>query len=400
MARTRKLTPTYSLHKQSGRGRLTWTDPLGIRNEKLLPGPFGSPESLAAKARLELELVSSPTGTLATNNPVSVAEVFLAFQEHAKKHYCRDDGTNTTEVNECLIVAKHVSELYGLTPAANFGPLSLKAVRQKFIDAGWCRRTINQRTGRITRVFKWAVGEELVPSSVHQSLTAVSGLQRGRTGAKEHKPVEPVDDATVDATLPHVSRHIRGMIELQRLTGCRPGEVVLIRRADIDTSKAIWLYRPDTHKTAWRGKTRTIPIGPKAQELLQGFLIANPNEFLFSPRRAMEEYQAERGRNRKSPRWSSHMARNSAKRIRKPNRTASESYDVTSLAHAIAKVCKRFGIPHWHPNQLRHSAATRVRREFGLEAAQVLLGHSRADVTQVYAERNETLAVTVATKIV
>jgi site-specific recombinase XerC len=48
---------------------------------------------------------------------------------------------------------------------------------------------------------------------------------------------------------------------------------------------------------------------------------------------------------------------------------------------------------------LRHTFATRVRKQHGLEAAQVLLGHSRADVTQVYAERDEQLAATVATKI-
>jgi hypothetical protein len=53
----------------------------------------------------------------------------------------------------------------------------------------------------------------------------------------------------------------------------------------------------------------------------------------------------------------------------------------------------------WHPNQLRHSFATRVRKHHGLEAAQVLLGHSRADVTQVYAERNDELAAKVAAKI-
>ena len=53
----------------------------------------------------------------------------------------------------------------------------------------------------------------------------------------------------------------------------------------------------------------------------------------------------------------------------------------------------------WHPYQLRHSFATLVRREHGLEAAQVLLGHARADVTQVYAERNEELAAAVAAKI-
>jgi site-specific recombinase XerC len=53
----------------------------------------------------------------------------------------------------------------------------------------------------------------------------------------------------------------------------------------------------------------------------------------------------------------------------------------------------------WHPNQLRHSYATRVRKEHGLEAAQVLLGHARADVTQLYAERNLDLALRVAAKI-
>ena len=53
----------------------------------------------------------------------------------------------------------------------------------------------------------------------------------------------------------------------------------------------------------------------------------------------------------------------------------------------------------WHPNQLRHTFATRVRKEHGLEAAQVLLGHARADVIQVYAERNLTLAAEVAARI-
>lgn len=42
----------------------------------------------------------------------------------------------------------------------------------------------------------------------------------------------------------------------------------------------------------------------------------------------------------------------------------------------------------WAPNQLRHSAATEIRKRFGIEAAQVTLGHAAADVTQVYAERD------------
>ena len=56
-------------------------------------------------------------------------------------------------------------------------------------------------------------------------------------------------------------------------------------------------------------------------------------------------------------------------------------------------------LPHWHANQLRHSKATDVRRQFGLEAAQVVLGHAKADVTQVYAERDAALAMEVMRKI-
>ena len=49
--------------------------------------------------------------------------------------------------------------------------------------------------------------------------------------------------------------------------------------------------------------------------------------------------------------------------------------------------CQAAALPHWHPHQLRHTHATEVRRRFGLEAAQVGVGHSQARVTEVYAER-------------
>ena len=53
----------------------------------------------------------------------------------------------------------------------------------------------------------------------------------------------------------------------------------------------------------------------------------------------------------------------------------------------------------WSPNQLRHSAATEIRRRYGLEAAATVLGHAKADVTQIYAERDYALAANVARQI-
>jgi len=53
----------------------------------------------------------------------------------------------------------------------------------------------------------------------------------------------------------------------------------------------------------------------------------------------------------------------------------------------------------WHPYQLRQNYATEVRKQFGLEAAQILLGHTKADVTPIYAERDLSRAAGVAQKI-
>jgi site-specific recombinase XerC len=52
-------------------------------------------------------------------------------------------------------------------------------------------------------------------------------------------------------------------------------------------------------------------------------------------------------------------------------------------------------IPHWHPHQLRHTAATELRKTHGLEAAQVILGHRTLTVTQVYAEKNVAAAMSI-----
>ena len=58
------------------------------------------------------------------------------------------------------------------------------------------------------------------------------------------------------------------------------------------------------------------------------------------------------------------------------------------IAKANKEMLKPAFVGNWHPNQLRHTRATEVRRQFGLEAVQVVLGHATADVSQIYAERD------------
>jgi integrase len=285
------------------------------------------------------------------------------------------------------------------------------------------RPVVNQRVGRIRRMFKWAVENELIPPSVLQGLAAVRGLQIGRCNAREPEPVRPVAEATVLATLSHVLPPVRALVELQLLTGMRPGEAVIMRSCDLDMSGKAWLYRPGSdqgragrHKTAHHGHPRVIALGPKAQEVIRPFLKLDTRAYLFSPRDAVAVFRQEQRKRRKTKVQPSQLERRKAR----PKKRPGDRYTVSGYAHAVAAACiKAFPPPaplaqradetksqwlarltpeqheelecwrkarHWHPHQLRHTAATKLRREFGLDVARVVLGHRSPQMTELYAE--------------
>jgi integrase len=290
------------------------------------------------------------------------------------------------------LAIRPLRQLYGDSIAREFGPVKLKRARQAMIDSGLCRKEVNKRTGRIVRLFKWAVEEEMVPPSLHHGLKAVPGLRRGRADVRESEPVKPVPDAFVDAVRPHVSRQVGAMIQLQCLSGMRPGEVCIMRTIDLDTSGRVWVYTPESHKCEHHGRSRRIYLGPAAQAILRPWLRPELTAFLFQPREAEAERRAEQRRSRKTPVQPSQQNR----RRRRPRKAPGERYTTgtynQAIGYGIAKTnreAERVGndpILHWHVHQLRHSAGTRLRREFGLDVARAVLGHSTPVVTEVYAE--------------
>ena len=72
---------------------------------------------------------------------------------------------------------------------------------------------------------------------------------------------------------------------------------------------------------------------------------------------------------------------------------------MATYTRAIGRACKKAGIARWTANQLRHNAATFIRKEFGLDAARVILGHKSAAITEVYAEMDREKAVAVIGRI-
>jgi integrase len=160
---------------------------------------------------------------------------------------------------------------------------------------------------------------------------------------------------------------------------------MVMRAIDLNTTGDVWTYTPHRHKNIHRGQARIIQLGPKAQEVVKPFLKTDLGDYLFSPRDYVQELHASRATRRKTKRTPSELLR---KRKDQPKREAGRRYNRRSYGVAIRRACLKAGVPRWSALQLRHTAATAIRARYGLEASQVILGHAKADVTQLYAERD------------
>ena len=403
-------------------------------------GPHKSPESLEAYSRIVAEFAAAPAAVerviAAADDPsMTVTELCDKYLTYAESYY-RKDGRLTDQIGNVRRAIRMLRALYSSTPAGEFGPLGLKAIQEHMLKnpgvhpqnkqpIDYTRGTINSTCDCIRRIFKWAASDELLPVTIYTALTTVSGLKKGRCSAREPAPVAPVADAIVEITLPHLPPVVRDMVQFQRLTGARPGEVCNLRPMDLDRSAGkVWRYRPASHKTQHKDRERVVFVGPRAEAILTPYLLRGDevrplDVCCFSPAESEALRRVNLRTRRKTRVQPSQLGR---RKKAHPKRVPAAFYNKDSYRRAIAKAigranrkakakadeAKRKGltegteaelIPLWKPNQLRHSAGTEVRSKFGLEAAQTILGHANAKVTEIYAERDFARAADVAEKI-
>jgi integrase len=353
-----RRVPKYCLHRSSGRAYVT--DPASGR-EVYFPGVYDSGVSVAAyEAWVRDYLARGPADSARAAGGakgLTVAGLWDAFLDHAEAYYRKHDQP-TSAVNNFRRGAVWCLDAWGALPAAEVTPLRLRALRDAMVAHGLNRSTVNKYLGAVRHCWRWAVAEELVPPSVLEGLRAVPNFPRGR-GAKETPRVPPVPEALLEQTLPILEAHVRALAVFQAATGCRPGEAVCLRPCDLERAVTPWLYTPWTWKTEHKGGERRIWVGPRARAAVLPYLdaCATPESWAFP-----------------SPRFpGQHLA------------------EASYWGH-LARACRRHGLPHFTPNQLRHLRGTTARREGGLEAAQAVLGHEDIGTTQIYAARQDDLA--------
>ena len=345
---------------------------------RYLPGKYGSQESKDAYAEIIANLAREIP--LPIKSGLTIDELCFAFLDHAKQYY------DAKEYSAFKQVVCPIQTQFGHKPVTLFGPVSLRQVRNALVELGWCRQYVNRQINRVRRIFKWGVANELVDANVLTALKSLEPLRAGKSKAKEAPDVQPVDSQWVDATVEHAGKVMAAMIKLQRLTGMRSQSLVAMRPMDIDRSGEVWIYRPASHKGTWKGRDLSIFLGPKCQEILKPFLDRPAATACFSPKEASHSGARRNSQYRVDTYWQS------------------VGYAIKAANKARAAAAADEGkdpppeIPHWHPHQLRHTRATEIRVKYGLDGAQVSLGHSSADVTQIYAERDFDLARTIASE--
>ena len=164
MSRPKNTVPAYRHHKPSGQAYVRFSIG-GVRRFVYL-GKYDTPESLAEYRRVLAEMEAAGLTTVAASTAgrdITVNELLLAFLQWAVTHYRTPDGKPTNEVDHFKRSAALMRELYGFTPAKEFGPKALAAVRDRMVWRGWCRTLVNRRTERVKRMWKWAASQELVP---------------------------------------------------------------------------------------------------------------------------------------------------------------------------------------------------------------------------------------------
>ncbi len=339
--------PKYLRQREHGRSDRAFTI---VDGKRIKLGVYGSPESFQRFAELTTgKTAAEPVPTTPPTAP-TLSVLMASYLEFAIEKY---GGSKTSEVVHLKSALRILRRTHGQALAKDFGPKAYQQMRRAMIDADWSRRYIRDQTRRIKRMIGWAVLEELVPGDAKHRLDAVPGLTTREFGVRETDPVKPVSQADIDATLAELGPEVADMVRLLLLTGMRPGELVQLDAAHIDRCGDVWQYTPPTHKTAGKGKRRVVAIGPKAQEVLGTYLFRSP---CFK-------------------------------------------HKVASIRQAVQRTARRAGVERWFPYQLRHSAGTNARAVAGLEGAQAILGHTRPDVTLIYAKSNDQRAAEVARAI-
>lgn len=289
----------------------------------------------------------------------------LTFAQAAERWY-EEVGKHRTDAERCIANIDWLLEFFG-------GSIALHDITESRVAAMVAKRR-GQNDQRLKDGTKRLVGAATVNRTAIEPLRAIIvrardiwQVQTTPIKFKNHwqkEPKERVREATVEeqaAILAHCSRGWEDVVLFDFLTGCRAMEIVGLKWVDVD-----WFNRQFTVLGKGR-RMRTIPMSKAIYDLLWAQQGKHP-EYVFTYVSAYTRKTTRHGQ----------------------SYVKGERYPLSleGFATAFETACAKAGVTNFRRHDMRHTAASRAARGGSLKAVQLLLGHSKIDMTMRYVHAN------------
>lgn len=367
-------------------------------------GRWGSQEALQEYSRLQYLTVSGNYSVPEIDNSpdLTLENIYLEFLEKAESN-----GKNS-DSNRVKIVIRYALEAAPDVAVGSFSLQTFARIKDYFcsianeerrngkniVKKKWSRGYLNKLLSQWKRIIHYGINAGYIRPEIWSAIKDYPLVKENDVAAPPSLPRrEAVDDKTINYTLlilpPTVARFVRFL----RGTGARPSELCRIQVKDlVRLEDGLYLFTPDKHKTATKGKNRYIAFShSESAEIEKVIANKSPDNYLFSPRDLALEIFERKSKERKTKIQPTQV--NRARRKRK-NRLArfKENFTTVSIGRALRNRILRFNstappdkqIPYWTLYQVRHAAFTANSAVFGIEQAAKIAGHASPDMAKVY----------------
>lgn len=399
-----KRTPKLCHHKGTNRGYST--DPR--TKKEIWFGPWGLKKTKQAYLRWVSELLTEEVAPPAAleHEPV-IADLVNAYIKHAVSYY-RDPTTGqpTSQLGVIKSALREL-ELYLEMKIKEFGPSTLLAVRSAIVNRDimpksdttpkkkLCISSVNGAITKIRQMFKLGVEWEIVPVEIYQALACVKPLNwRTAPSLRNPEKITPVPLHYFSLIMPHLKPLYQAVLKVHLATGMRVKELCEMRWSEItEVEPGLWCYTPSEHKNSHRGDDRRVYLKEDLIKLMKSVRKPLWDEDAVWCHRGVGRHAGYSGMITTDA--YARAIEGAQKRYNEGRlvREAGARTDKKKLKYTSEK---RKPMEHWTPLQIRHTVATQIRQTHGLEGAQAVLGHSSLDATQIYAEKRDDLARSVA----
>lgn len=169
----------------------------------------------------------------------------------------------------------------------------------------------------------------------------------------------------------------RAIIEVLLSTGCRCGELILMRRSELNGEKIVVHGKGE--------KDRTVYLNAKAQIELQKYLTERSDgyDWIFPKGTGASQIMKTGTKRLRSiamrPDW-----------YKNPELLVDDHTGISHIEELVRGIGKRAGVEDCHPHRFRRTCATTaLRRGMPIEQVSQMLGHEQLSTTQIYLDLSE-----------